>query len=39
MKKMKRVVLIVLDGTGCGAQPDAEKYGEEYVDVSDEDLE
>ena len=28
MKKMKRVVLIVLDGTGCGAQPDADKYGD-----------
>ena len=28
MKKMKRVVLIVLDGVGCGAQPDAEKYGD-----------
>ena len=28
MKKMKRVVLVVLDGVGCGAQPDAEKYGD-----------
>lgn len=28
MKKMKRVVLIVLDGLGCGAQADADKYGD-----------
>ena len=33
MKKMKRVVLIVLDGTGCGAQPDAEKYGDAGADT------
>ena len=28
MKKMKRVVLVVLDGVGIGAQHDAEKYGD-----------
>lgn len=28
MKKMKRVVLVVLDGVGCGAQADADKYGD-----------
>ena len=28
MNKMKRVVLIVLDGVGCGFQADAEKYGD-----------
>ena len=28
MTKMKRVVLIVLDGVGCGAQADADKYGD-----------
>ncbi len=28
MKKMKRVVLVVLDGLGVGAQYDAEKYGD-----------
>ena len=33
MKKMKRVVLIVLDGTGCGAQPDADKYGDAGADT------
>ena len=29
MKKMKRVVLVVLDGVGCGAQADAARYGDE----------
>ena len=29
MKKMKRVVVIVLDGAGAGWQPDAAKYGDE----------
>ena len=29
MKKMKRVVLIVLDGAGAGWQHDAAKYGDE----------
>ena len=33
MKKMKRVALIVLDGTGCGAQPDADKYGDAGADT------
>lgn len=28
MNKMKRVVLIVLDGVGCGWQQDAQKYGD-----------
>ena len=28
MKRMKRVVLVVLDGVGCGAQWDADKYGD-----------
>ncbi len=28
MKRMKRVVLIVLDGAGIGALPDAKKYGD-----------
>ena len=28
MKKMKRVVLIVLDGAGVGSQHDADKYGD-----------
>lgn len=28
MKRMKRVVLAVLDGVGCGAQADADKYGD-----------
>ena len=28
MKQMKRVVLIVLDGAGIGALPDAKKYGD-----------
>lgn len=29
MKKMKRAVVIVLDGAGAGWQPDAAKYGDE----------
>jgi len=28
MKRMKRVILIVLDGAGIGALPDAQKYGD-----------
>lgn len=28
MKRMKRVILIVLDGAGVGALPDAQKYGD-----------
>ncbi len=28
MKRMKRVVLVVLDGAGIGALPDADKYGD-----------
>ena len=28
MKKMKRVLLVVLDGLGVGWQHDAEKYGD-----------
>ena len=27
MKRMKHVVLVVLDGAGAGYQPDADKYG------------
>ena len=33
MKRMKRVALIVLDGVGCGAQPDANKYGDTGADT------
>ena len=33
MKKMKRVVLIVLDGVGAGWQHDAAKYGDEGADT------
>ena len=33
MKKMKRVVVIVLDGTGAGWQHDADKYGDEGADT------
>ena len=33
MKKMKRVVLLVLDGTGIGEMSDAEKFGD--VDRAD----
>ncbi len=33
MKKMKRVVLIVLDGVGAGWQHDAAKYGDEGSDT------
>ena len=29
MKKMKRVVVVVLDGAGAGWQHDAKKYGDE----------
>ena len=28
MKRMKRVILVVLDGAGIGALPDADKYGD-----------
>lgn len=28
MKKMKRVILVVLDGVGVGSAPDAERYGD-----------
>ena len=28
MKRMKRVILIILDGAGIGALPDAERYGD-----------
>ena len=28
MKRMKHVVLVVLDGAGAGYQPDADKYGD-----------
>ena len=28
MKKMKRAVVVVLDGCGVGASPDAHKYGD-----------
>ena len=28
MKRMKRVILVVLDGAGIGALPDAKKYGD-----------
>lgn len=30
----KRVVLIVLDGVGCGASPDADEYGDGDVDAN-----
>lgn len=33
MKKMKRVVLIVLDGAGIGALPDAASYGDQGADT------
>ena len=33
MKKMKRVVLIVLDGVGAGYQHDAAKYGDVGADT------
>ena len=33
MKKMKRVVVIVLDGVGAGWQKDAAKYGDEGADT------
>ena len=33
MTKMKRVVLIVLDGCGAGAQYDSEKYGDKGADT------
>ena len=33
MKKMKRVVVIVLDGTGAGWQHDAAQYGDEGADT------
>lgn len=33
MKKMKRVVLVVLDGVGAGWQKDAAKYGDEGADT------
>lgn len=33
MKKMKRVVLIVLDGVGAGWQSDAAKYGDKGADT------
>lgn len=33
MKKMKRVILIVLDGVGAGWQFDAAKYGDEGADT------
>ena len=33
MKKMKRVVVIVLDGCGCGWQHDAAKYGDVGADT------
>ena len=33
MKKMKRVVLVVLDGVGAGAQHDAKRYGDEGADT------
>ena len=33
MKRMKRVVLVVLDGAGIGALPDANKYGDAGADT------
>lgn len=33
MKKMKRVVLVVLDGVGAGWQHDAKRYGDEGADT------
>ena len=33
MKKMKRVVLLVLDGTGIGEMSDAAKFGDKGADT------
>lgn len=33
MKKFKRIFTIVMDSVGCGAMPDAEKYGDRGADT------
>ncbi len=33
MKKYKRVIVVVMDSVGVGAQPDAHKYGDENADT------